>query len=140
MRSVLVTKHPEIIPESKNQFNRQRKEWIDILLQSKGISSLGVNEMINPPGEFPTCRITSIRPNPSQGDFTVDMDVRKAGEILLLLVSPTGAIISEFDLFVENPGLYRKDITEPSLKPGVYYLLVSVAQEKPDAKKLVIFK
>ena len=66
------------------------------------------------------------------------MDVRKTGEILLLLVSPTGAIIYEFDLFAENPGKYYKTISYPTLKPGVYYLLLSVAQEKPDAKKLVI--
>jgi hypothetical protein len=139
-KSVLVTKHPEIIPESNNHYKIMRKAWIDILLQPKGGSSLGENEMMQPPDESQSCRITSIRPNPSAGDFTIDIEVSKAGPVRVIIVSPTRAVVSELKFIAENPGKYQQTISEPALKPGVYFLLVSVAQDKPDFKKLVVIE
>ncbi|HOX76645.1 MAG TPA: hypothetical protein PLW31_01295, partial [Bacteroidales bacterium] len=140
MRSVLVTKHPEIIPESKNQFNRQRKEWIDILLQSKGFSSLGLEEQPLHPDELHSGRIKLIRPNPASGAFTVDFCTDQPGMVRLTIISPTGTIISESAFNAETEGLNQETISNPDLSPGIYYLLLSVEKNKPDAKKLVIFK
>lgn len=65
-----------------------------------------------------------VFPNPSRGNFQVEINTPENGEILLSLYDSSGTLLSSFKDV--KKGAYRRMLTIESLRPSIYYLKVNV--------------
>lgn len=136
----LVTKHPEVIPESNTKYVTQRKEWIELLLKSDDNSAQGtineneLNEDLKPG------KISSIHPNPSTCIFTIDYTLAKKSLVGLSILSSSGQILAEIQKGVMEKGEYHELIGDLELPTGIYFIKLSLDKVITDAGKLIITK
>ena len=139
-RMTLVTKHPDVIPESNNKYVIQRKEWINLLLKTEentaqtGITPIELKE------ELKQGRITSLHPNPSIGNFIVDYTLAKKGLVSLSLLSSSGQTLTEISKGLMEKGEYHEMINDLDLPVGIYIIKLSLDNVITDAGKLIITK
>jgi hypothetical protein len=139
-KSTLVTKHPEVIPESNMNYIIQRKEWIDLLLKTddnssqEGVEEFELNEVLMPG------KISSIHPNPSNGNFTIDYVLDKKSYVGLSILSSSGQIMKEIQKGVMEKGEYQELISDLELPVGIYFIKLSLDKTVTDARKLIIVK
>jgi len=139
-KSPLVTKHPDIIPESHIKYIIQRKKWIELLLISEdnstqaGITPFDLKEDLRPG------RITSLHPNPSSGNFAIDYKLDRKGLIILSILSPSGQTILALKECTLEQGEYHEMISNMELPAGIYFIKLCLDNVITDAAKLLIVK
>jgi hypothetical protein len=139
-KSTLVTKHPEVIPESNMKYVTQRKEWIDLLLKTDDITTQTGITPIELTVELKQGRITSLHPNPSNGNFTIDYVLDKKSFVGLSILSSTGQILAEIQKGLMEKGEYQEMIYNLDLTIGIYFIILYYDDVVTDARKLIIVK
>lgn len=140
LKVALVTKHPGVIPESQDKYVVQRKEWIDLLLKSEDNSAQGnitENELND---DLKPGKISSIHPNPSTGNFTVEYSLDKKGLVSISILSSSGQILAEIPKGLMDKGEYHELISELELPVGIYIIKLSLDKVITDAGKMLIVK
>jgi hypothetical protein len=118
----------------------QRKEWIDLLLKTDDIAAQTGITPIEPTVELKQGRITSLHPNPSNGNFTIDYVLDKKSFVGLSILSSSGQILAEIQKGVMEKGEYQELISNLELPVGIYFIKLSLDKVITDAEKIVIVK
>jgi len=140
LKVALVTKHPEVIPESNMKYVMQRKEWIELLLISDNSSALGSITENELDEDLKPGKISSIHPNPSSSNFSIDYSLNKKGLISLSILSSSGQTLVEIQKGVLEKGEYQEMISDLELSIGIYFIKLSIDKIIIDAGKLIIIK
>lgn len=80
----------------------------------------------------------SIYPNPGDGNFTLDMEAYRGGQISLRIINMQGQEVYREVLEDLAPGSFKKEIRAGKLASGLYYLDV-MDNEMQIRKKLVVY-
>ena len=87
--------------------------------------------------DIPGLQALKIYPNPNKGSFTVIVSSTQTLHVDIRILNSVGIIqFEEKDIKME--GLYRRDISLPQLKPGIYYLSLRNT-DGVAMKKIVIY-
>jgi parallel beta-helix repeat protein len=98
-------------------------------MDSVTIAIVGIDELIAD-GEV------NIYPNPSNGDFTIDMQVLASSNVTIRVVNTIGAVVFESTPTIVE-GVYSEAISLGNVEGGVYFVEV-LANDSKLIKKLVI--
>jgi hypothetical protein len=139
-KSALYTRHPDIIPESREKYIAQRKEWINLLLRPAESQTQGIDTPGDQAVEEIPARILAVYPNPSEGSFTVRYSTSLQGTVGIQIFTISGKLLTDLKSDVTIPGEYQQVVTNTDLLAGIYFVVLSVNGLKTDAEKLLSVK
>jgi hypothetical protein len=139
-KSALYTRHPDIIPESREKYITQRKEWIDLLLRPAESQTQGIDTLGDQAVEEIPARILAVYPNPTDGSFTIRYSSTLQGAVRIQVLSITGQALTDMNFEINSPGEYQHVVNNNDLPAGIYFVVLSVNGLKTDAEKLLSMK
>lgn len=92
-----------------------------------GICPAGGNRLINPIGKI---NITSIKPNPSDENIEVKMELLELSGYILTIVNSNGQKVREIYRTNSNNGIKTENIDVSELASGVYNLILQTESER----------
>jgi hypothetical protein len=101
-----------------------------------GICPEGGNRLINPTGQI---NITSIKPNPSDNEIEVQLELVETTGYEIIIVNSNGQTVKEISRTNTNKGIISENIDISELASGVYNLILQTESEK-QSKIFVIMK
>jgi hypothetical protein len=102
--------------------------WVDNLTFSGSVT--GMNDREN------NLSISSVFPNPSTEQITINLTIKKASEVSFKLIDLTGKVVKE--VYVgEVFGQYKSSISVVDIAKGSYFLKISSGDDS-EYKKIMI--
>lgn len=99
-------------------------EISDLMSGSFNSQTQAVNQKINFVKSPVTMQNVVVFPNPSSGNFRIDIDAPENGEITISLYNSAGILMRSF--IDDKNGSYQKEVNLSNLRPSLYYLKVNV--------------
>ncbi len=140
LKRSLVTLNPQVIPGSYNQFLTQRKDWIDLLLQSDDI---GPKIIIPSASDLSNGNsignITSIHPNPFNHQFSVEYELLNEGIPEISVITTTGQLILNNNYGQKSVGDYQEILSLPTVQKGILFLVLKLDGAIIDTEKVLCY-
>ena len=92
-----------------------------------GICPAGGNRFINPTGKI---NISSIKPNPSDNDIEVQLELIEKTGYKLIIVNSSGQTVRQITRINSNKGIVSENIEVTDLASGVYNLILQTESER----------
>lgn len=137
LKSILISKHKSIMPETYKEFKIKRKDWIDELLRSSKVRKPQETTPISAESEDKPGHITSNYPNPANELLTINYIIKVPGKVRFTISSVAGQNLFSYQKNLYSSGEYTVLLDIFDFQKGIYILAFYLNETLLETRKIV---